>query len=225
MSTLLADTESSFRAAMQSKQSLIDQNHAKLREVTSQLADERRQLAEHQRKVSERKVVRQRIANLRHANEKSRALLSSLIDEKRPGFGVRSDVSVGEADAGLEIDPSRLPTLSTTDSGESLSHKLEPSHLEYLSSLPRTPVLQARTAAYRRINAELEGQTKALQSQSSELEAQLRKVVALCTGTDESKVEAMVEGLCAAVESEAGDEVEVGRVREFLRRVEGEVGA
>ena len=223
MSTLLADTESSFRAALQSKQSLIDQNHSKLREVTSHLADERRQLAEHQRKISERKAVRQRIANLRHANEKSRALLYSLIDDK-PGFGVRTDVSVGEADAGLEIDPSRLPTLSTTDSGESPSQNLEPSHLEYLSSLPRTPVLQARITAYRRINAELEGQTKALQSQSSELEAQLRKVVALCTGTDESRVEEMVEGLCAAVESEAGDDVEVGRVREFLRRVEGNIG-
>ena len=225
MSTLLADTESSFRAAMQSKQSLIDQNHAKLREVTSQLADERRQLADHQHKVNERKAVRQRITNLRRANEKSRTLLSSLLDDKRPGVGVRTDVSVGEADAGLEIDLSRLPNPSTTDSGESLSQKLEPSHREYLSSLPRTPVLQARAAAYKRINAELEEQTKALRSQSSELEAQLRKVVAVCTGTEESRVEEMVEGLCAAVESEAGDDVEVGRVREFLRRVEGEVGA
>lgn len=30
----------------------------------------------------------------------------------------------------------------------------------------------------------------------------------------------MVGGLCAAVESEGAEDVEVGRVREFLRRVE-----
>ena len=210
---------------MQSKQSLIDQNHAKLREVTSQLADERRQLAEHQRKVSERKLLGQRIANLRHANEKSRALLFSLLDDQRPASSLRTDVEVGEADAGLDIDLSKLPDPALVDGEESLSQKLELSHREYLSSLPKIPVLQARTAAYRKVNAELEGQTKALHSQSSELEAQLRKVVALCTGTDESKVEEMVGGLCAAVESETADDVEVGRVREFLRRVEGEVGA
>ena len=225
VSTLLADTESSFRAALQTKQSLIDQNHAKLREVTSHLADERRQLAEHQHKVSERKALRQRIANLRHANENSRNMLSSTLVDKRPSSEIRTDVSVGEADAGLEVDLKRLPSLSTMNSGEPFSQKLDPNHQEYLSSLPRTPILQARTLAYKRINAELEGQTKSLQSQSSELEGQLRKVVALCTETDESRVEEMLSSLCAAVESEAGDDVEVGRVREFLRRVEGEVGA
>lgn len=204
---------------MQSKQSLIDQNHARLREVTAQLAEERRQLAEHQSRVNERKAVRQRIENLLRANEASRALVL----ENCPG-GIRHDVQVGEADAGLDIEVNRLPK-SAAVPGEPLPQQLEPNHVEYLKNLPHTRVLQARTAAYRLINAQLEGKTKALQSQSSELEIQLRKVVALCTGTEESKVEEMVDGLCAAVESEAGNDVEVGRVREFLRRVEGEVGA
>ena len=210
---------------MQTKQSLIDQNHTKLREATSQLAEERRQLAEHQRKVNERKALRQRIANLRRANEASRTMLSSTLVDKRPGSGVRTDVNVGEADAGLEIDLTRLPSMSVANDGDSLYHNLDKSQQEYLLSLPRAPILQARTAAYRKINADLEGQAKALQSQSSELEEQLRKVVALCTRTDESRVEGMVSNLCAAVESEAGDDVDVGRVRDFLRRVEGEVSA
>lgn len=225
VSTLLANTESSFRAAMQTKQSLIDQNHARLREVTAQLTDERRQLAEHQRKVSERKALRQRIANLRRANESSRNMLANSLVDKGSGSVVRTDISVGEADAGLEVDLKRLPSIPTGSEGEPFSPSLDTSHKEYLASLPPTPILRARTAAYKRINGELEEQAKTLQSQSSELEGQLRKVVALCTGTDESRVEEMVSGLCAAAESEAGDEVEVGRVREFLRRVEGEVGA
>jgi regulatory protein SWI6 len=38
------------------------------------------------------------------------------------------------------------------------------------------------------------------------------------------RVDEMVAGLVAAVESERGEDVEVGRVREFLRRVEGAEG-
>lgn len=48
--------------------------------------------------------------------------------------------------------------------------------------------------------------------------------MSLSTGIPEDKVDGMVDGLIAAVASEGGDDVEVGRVREFLRRVEGEGG-
>ena len=92
---------------------------------------------------------------------------------------------------------------------------------EYLSSLPPTDVLLARVTAYKKNNAKLQAQAKSLKSRSSELESQLRKIVALCTGVCEESVDEMIGGLLAAVESERGEDVEVGRVREFLRRVEG----
>lgn len=98
---------------------------------------------------------------------------------------------------------------------------MTPQKCDYIASLPPTPVLNARVAAYRKHNARLEAKAASLQSQSSQLENQLRKVVSLCTGVEESKVDEMVDGLSAAVASEGGDDVEVGRVREFLRRVEG----
>lgn len=93
-----------------------------------------------------------------------------------------------------------------------------------MNDLPSAAILRARTLAYRQINSRLEGQAKMLHSQSSELEAKLRLVVSLCTGVDEARVEEMVGGLVTAVESEreGGDDVEVGRVREFLRRVQNE---
>ena len=149
-------------------------------------------------------------------------MLSGSTDKRPSSAPVRTDVRVGEADAGLEIDLTQLPAISISDPAQPLSQKLESEHQTYLSSLPPTAILQARTAAYRRVNANLEIQAKALHSQSSELEAQLRKVIALCTGTEESRVEEMAVGLIAAVESEGSDDVEVGRVREFLRRVENE---
>ena len=100
---------------------------------------------------------------------------------------------------------------------------LLPHQRDYLATLPPTAVLKARLIAYRKNNARLETLAKSLQSQSSELEAQLRKVVSLCTGVEENKVDEMVDGLSIAVESEGGEDVEVARVREFLRRVEGGV--
>lgn len=88
------------------------------------------------------------------------------------------------------------------------------------SHLPASPQLRARLAAHRAVNARLAEQTQALRLRSAQLEAQYRKVVALCTGVDEECVDGMLDGLLAAVESEGGEGVEVGRVREFLRMVD-----
>lgn len=136
--------------------------------------------------------------------------------------------TIGEADAGLDINPMLLPPVaSTSTSSFQPTHNPIPSLTQeqhtYLIHLPTSLVLRARTHAYRQNNTHLESQAKALQSQSSELERQLRKVVSLCTGVEAERIEEMVGGLWRAVESEGAD-VEVGRVREFLRRVESEQG-
>lgn len=212
------DTSSSFKSELQSKQSLIDQTHSKLRETSSLLASERRRLTALQRKALERKLLRQKIANLRRANEELCQELA-LGSGSASQFDLRTDIKIGEADAGLEINAGQLPE---SEAGQPL--KVLPAQSEYLASLPPTEVLLARVAAYRRNNGQLEAQSKSLQSRSSELEGQLRRVVAICTGVPEEKVDSMVEGLVAAVESERGEDVEVGRVREFLRRVEGTGG-
>jgi regulatory protein SWI6 len=54
------------------------------------------------------------------------------------------------------------------------------------------------------------------------VEIKYRRVVALCTGVPETEVDAVVDGLLKAVESEK-DELEIGRVRRFLGGVEGVV--
>ena len=91
------------------------------------------------------------------------------------------------------------------------------------TQLPSTGVLRAYVNAYRANNAHLQRRAAVLKSRSTELEALYRKVVSLCTGVAEDKVEENLSALVAAVESEQGllGEQEVGRVREFLRRVDG----
>ena len=77
--------------------------------------------------------------------------------------------------------------------------------------------------AYRVNNLGLVEFANQLRGRSIELEKKLRRVVALCTGTEEERIDGMVGSLVLAVESEGGEDVEVGRVREFLRKVEGGV--
>ena len=125
----------------------------------------------------------------------------------------RPDIKVGEADAGLEID-------TTLIGNPNEPFVLTPQNREYIASLPSVAVLNARLTAYRKHNARLSAEAKNLQSQNSGLETQLRKVVSLCTGVEESKVDEMVDGLTAGVASVGGDDVEGGRVRDFLRKVE-----
>ena len=219
ITTLLSETESSFRSEIQAKQSLIDQTHTKLRETTSSLNEERRRLAELQCKSEDRKALRQRIANLRRANDHQRAYIASNASGRPPSSPaeIRPDVKVGEADLGLEIDTTMLPI--SHDHNQPL--QILPQQREYLASLPSTAILKARATAYQKNNARLEAQAKNLHDQSSDLETQLRKLVCLCLNLEEGQLDQLIGGLHAAVESEGGQEVDLARVREFLRRVEG----
>ncbi|KAF2722910.1 apses-domain-containing protein, partial [Polychaeton citri CBS 116435] len=84
-------------------------------------------------------------------------------------------------------------------------------------------VLRARLSAYEINNHNLERQKEELHSRSAELENLYRKVVSICTGYSEDEVETNLEALMAAVDSEQGalGEADVGRVRDFLRKVGG----
>ena len=182
------------------------------------LNEERRRLGELQRKSDDRKALRQRIANLRRANDHQRAYLSSNANGRSANSPteIRPDIQVGEADAGLEIDTTIIPL--SHDHSQPL--QILPQQREYLAALPPTAILKARTTAYQRNNARLEAQAKTLHDQSSELETQLRKLVCLCLSLEESQLDQLVGGLHAAVESERGEDVDLARVREFLRKVE-----
>jgi len=53
----------------------------------------------------------------------------------------------------------------------------------------------------------------------SELAAKYRKIISMCTGVEEDNVDGVLHNLLRAVESES--DVELGRVRDFLQRVDG----
>jgi regulatory protein SWI6 len=81
--------------------------------------------------------------------------------------------------------------------------------------------LHHRLNTYTHTNTALLNRSRKLKEKDGQLEQMYRKVVSLCTKVEEGRVEECLESLVAALDSEEGEGVEVGRVREFLRKVEG----
>ena len=77
---------------------------------------------------------------------------------------------------------------------------------------------------YTQNNQSLAQRRRLLKEKDGQLEVMYRKVVSLCTKVDEDRVDSVLEGLVQALDSDPLDGVEVGRVREFLRKVEGVEG-
>jgi len=88
--------------------------------------------------------------------------------------------------------------------------------------LPSANVLRARIRAIEGRRDFTRKMVQALKLRSRDVEIKYRRVVALCTGVQEADVDAVVDNLLKAVESER-EELDIGRVRRFLGGVEGVV--
>jgi len=89
--------------------------------------------------------------------------------------------------------------------------------------LPSTNLLKARIKALEGTSGVTRKMVAALKGRSRDIEIKYRRVVSLCTQVPEAQIDAVVDGLLRAVESEKG-ELEIGRVRRFLGGVELEGG-
>ncbi|KAI9816293.1 MAG: transcriptional regulator swi6 [Pycnora praestabilis] len=217
MSSLLSQTEQDFTAEVRAKQDLIDETLNQLRERSSSLGEERRRLEDLERKAAARAEMKQKVQNLRRAADDQRYRLSQ--NGMTNGDTTHPMVLIGEADTGLEIKAEDLPEAILM--GETSQPPLNQKQFNYLSSLPPPNVLHARLTAYTKNNRVLRDYASQLRSRSSELEEKYRKVVSMCTGVEVDKVDQHIGGLVQAVESEGGEVVDLGRIKDFLRRVEG----
>lgn len=207
---------------MMAKQTIIDSIHKQLRESSAQLGEERRRLDALQRRAKERDERKQKITNLRKAAVEERHKLSQLQQQYGPAMnGEYRDVCLGDADNGVSPVACNAIPLNTQDQTQSFSNLLyNPSHVQWLHSLPPTSALKARLNAYTANSRDLGDSVGALEAKSLQLEAKYRKIISICTGEEESKIDGVIDKLLRAVDSETAD-VELGRVNEFLRKVEG----
>ena len=221
MTTMLTQSLTTHKELLRTRTEQIDALNAQIQEYSTQQKHELEQVQELKERVRVRAERQARITNLKRC-----------INEKRLQLELQPPPasSAADADADSALNPPWLTALaalspsSSPDIGPSLSQQAA------LSNLPPTATLQAHLAASQSHVQGLKTRAEELKSRSGELEALYRKVVSLCTGVEEERVEESLPSLVAAVESErlaAGGGagmggVEVGRVREFLRRVEGQ---
>lgn len=198
---------------------MLEKTNAALRESSSALKDERARLERLRTKVREREELEHKIKNHRRVQETLRKEITS------PTVDGNGPTSIGEADKGLDHNGQLQHVQQLFNEGvHDSSMPLTQEQVTFLSGLERAPVMRGRVNAYREHNAKLEQQARDLRARSSELEEKYKKIIALCTGAEEEKVDELLDGLVQAVISEQkdmGDGSELGRVRDFLRLVQG----
>lgn len=196
-------------------------NH-RLRDEGIALAEERQRLRDLQAKSREKHELEQKIANLKRSNAELKGQLS-LPNSQLPN-GMPESVAIGEADKGLDFGGHLALVEQMFANGEENfdpNGPLSPEQRAFLSSLERVEVLRGRTSAYQQHNADLESQADKLRGRSHELEERYRKIVSICTGVEVAKVDEMLDNLLQAVMSDQKENVELGKVRDFLRMVQG----
>lgn len=207
----IAGLEKDFQGEIEAKQEQVMATLNQLREVTLKLGKEREKMNQLRQRSRQHAELRQHCQNLRRA-----------IDEENSRFREKLGTTNGNAPgmSGERLDPDApfriLPELMApvTD-----ARNLSPQQKEYLQSLPSAAVLKARARAYRTNEDMLKEVASRLHDRSTELEDKFRRVVSLCTGVDEDRVDSLLEGLVQAVESDPG-EVDTARVSSFLRKVD-----
>lgn len=189
----MTEVTSQFAAELRLLQDRIDTHNSQIRDISTHHNALTQQLDKVQTTLRARQDRKQRIANLRRSIQEMQSRATA---------------------KGSPPQQNPLPIISDADTEFAVPQASDP------NAVP-PPVLNARLATYNKLNARLQAHLTQLRARDVELEAKFRKVVALCTGVEEQQVETLLPQLMLAVESEG--ENDVGRVREFLRRVEGVV--
>jgi regulatory protein SWI6 len=239
MTGILQSASMQFTQEARLKQDAIDRTNDIITQLSTQQKQEQHRLQALRARLQLRQDRAKRIANLKRWLEPQRHMLSvnagaTDLHEKRhigyadaEGAGVivkAEDLPYELRQAGDHImrrasdGPSYINTPLPLDSS---SLQLQHSQISPLLSQISTQFLRHRLETYTHSNAALLNRSRKLKEKDGQLEQMYRKVVSLCTKVEEGRIEDCLEGLVAALDSEEGEGVEVGRVREFLRKVEG----
>ncbi|KAK5101665.1 transcriptional regulator swi6 [Lithohypha guttulata] len=217
MNGIFAQADADFETEMKTKDDILNKTNAALKESSNALIEERKKLEELIARTQGQDELAQKVKNLRRFNQELREQLSA-------SSQVQDNVPVGEADKGLDLDGKINNVNQLFPNGaQDLGSNLSPEQIQLLTSLERAEVLTGRVQAYQTHNALLENEARGLKGKSKELEDRYRKIISLCTGTPEERVDDLLDQLVQAVVSEQKDmasSMDLIRVRDFLRNVQ-----
>lgn len=239
MSGILQSASMQFTQEARLKQDTIDRTNEAIAQLSAHQKAEQQRLEAIRARLRMRQDRAKRIANLKRWTELQRHNL-----KLSTGTDLRERRRIGYADtdgAGLFVRAEDLPR-ELLAVGDHLIRKSSdgPSYLStplpvdlstvaqqkaaVLATLPSIQTLRHRLEVYVQSNKNLADRSRLLKEKDGQLEMMYRKVVSLCTKVEEDKIDNVLPGLVQALDSDPLDGVEVGRVREFLRKVEGVEG-
>lgn len=201
--SILDELSSTSDRELTEKTNALQTAQSHLQSATRELTSRRRMIAGSQSRVAELEERKIRISNLR----RSLAKISNLIED-------------GEGPASIsDAQVQNLVDLHTAGQG-----KTQAEEERFLSALvsPNPSDSDALVLNrwlvkwYAKRNIQLESDTMALASEAKTTEAQCRRVVAMYSKIEESKVEGILEELVSAIESYS--EVDLARVASFLAK-------
>lgn len=210
---MLTQNLAAHKELLKTKTEQIDRLNEQIRELSSSQKEDLSKLQELKDRVKLRAERRAKVANLKREIDKKRAALQA------------NEANKTTAQHNAELRPDWLSEhnlqILTEDFLDDDPIATERRNIA-TNLLPAPRDLLARINAYTSHNIRLQRDADELRSRSTELEDMYRKVVSLCTGVAEDRVEESLPALVAAVESERSGlgEQEVRRVRQFLRRVD-----
>lgn len=223
MQSAIEKLDASFEVEIGDKQNLINSMRNQLRNATSVLNERRGQL-EHLQEISHKMNEWQQSAQSleRAVEEEDRKFNQKQRSNKEVKPDTDDDSVKSESVSGESGHSGQMmnPVLSLSFEGNfdaDQPFRIWPGSDE-LAKLP-TAVLQARIVAYKKNEEKLLSTASELRGRSAELERKFRRVISLCTGVEESKVDGLLKGLVKAVESDPSD-VDISRVAGFLRKVD-----
>lgn len=212
MQKVLLRLDNDFKSEISTKQSQIDELHSRLREATQNLSESRQNLEILKQSEIKLNELKQRITNLDKATSE---------EEQRFIDQTTELGSIGNYDVDFDADePFRVWPIYNAYQ-ESPDQTPDPRNVN-LQEIPPSVVLKARITAYKENERNLNSIIEELRSNSTKLESKFRRVVALCTGVEENTIDSILDGLVQAVESDP-DEVDMGRVVGFLRKVDDKI--
>ncbi|KAF3031388.1 transcriptional regulator swi6 [Didymella heteroderae] len=233
MNGILQSASMQFTQEARLKQDVIDQTNSTISTLSSLQKSEQARLDFLRTRLRTRQDRAKRIANLKRWLEPQRHMLAAtnaatdLSAKREVGYADAegAGVLVSDADLPEEVRREGEHLIRQASGGASylstpLSLPASASLSQNLSSIP-TNVLRQRIEVYCQANAALLQRSRQLKDKDGQLEAMFRQVVALCTNVPEERVDEVLPSLVEALDSDPFDGVEVGRVREFLRKVEG----
>ncbi|KAK4121506.1 apses-domain-containing protein [Parathielavia appendiculata] len=211
---LISESSSLFQNELKKKQESIDTLHATLRTTSAQVGEARRTLEALQEKLKAQQLARQKVVNLKRACQEEECQLLQI--EQRHGRLDVASANAWEVELEMVLDSIAQQQQQQTGENNADYHHQE----QQLARLPNAAVLRARVNALSQVSVQTQRAVEALRARSKDRELKYRRLVALCTHRPEAEVDALLDTLTRAVESERG-ELEIARVRRFLGGVEG----